>query len=192
MAADGRELAIKIQYPGVAKSIDSDLNNLAGLLRMARILPVEIDISEILAEAKRQLRQEADYRAGSRAASSATGLVADEPDVFVPRVYHDLTTKRVLAMEKATAARSTICAAPSTRSTFATRWGSSCSACSFASSSSFASCRPIRTSPTTSSSPISGRLVLLDFGSVREYSEEFVEKYRQAVSSRDSTRTAGP
>ena len=66
VSADGRELALKIQYPGVARSIDSDLDNLAGLLRMARVLPVEIDISEILTEAKRQLKQEADYECEAR------------------------------------------------------------------------------------------------------------------------------
>ena len=101
VAEDGRELAVKIQYPGVAKSIDSDLDNLAGVLRMARILPVEIDISEILAEAKRQLRQEADYELEAEHLERYRALVADQPDVFVPRVYPDLTTKRVLAMERA-------------------------------------------------------------------------------------------
>ncbi|MFQ5418606.1 MAG: AarF/UbiB family protein, partial [Myxococcota bacterium] len=42
VTADGDPIALKIQYPGVARSIDSDVNNLAALLRMTRILPVEI------------------------------------------------------------------------------------------------------------------------------------------------------
>ena len=54
---DGRELALKIQYPGVAKSIDSDVDNMALFMRMANILPVEIDIDGIVEETKRQLRQ---------------------------------------------------------------------------------------------------------------------------------------
>ena len=62
MTTDGRELALKIQYPGVSKSIDSDVDNLASVLRLSRLLPGDLDLSGVLAEAKRQLRQEADYR----------------------------------------------------------------------------------------------------------------------------------
>ena len=61
VAVDGRELALKIQYPGVARSIESDVNNVAALLRLSRLLPGGLDVSGIVAEAKRQLRQEADY-----------------------------------------------------------------------------------------------------------------------------------
>ena len=64
LTTDGRDLALKIQYPGVARAIDSDVNNLASMLRMTRVLPVDVDISEIVAEAKRQLKQEADYQRG--------------------------------------------------------------------------------------------------------------------------------
>ena len=58
---DGRDLALKIQYPGVAKSINSDVDNMAMLMRLINLLPNEIDISSIIKEAKRQLHQEADY-----------------------------------------------------------------------------------------------------------------------------------
>jgi len=60
---DGRDLASKIQYPGVRKSISSDVNNLATLLRLSGLLPSTLDIAPLLLEAKRQLRQEADYQA---------------------------------------------------------------------------------------------------------------------------------
>ena len=59
VSSDGRELALKIQYPGVARSIDSDVDNLATALRMSRILPGEIDFEPLIVEAKRQLRDEA-------------------------------------------------------------------------------------------------------------------------------------
>jgi predicted unusual protein kinase regulating ubiquinone biosynthesis (AarF/ABC1/UbiB family) len=101
VTSDGREAALKIQYPGVARSIDSDVDNLASLLRLTRILPVEVDISEIVGEAKRQLRQEADYQLEAEHMKRYRALVADEPGVRVPRVYQDLTTRRVLAMERA-------------------------------------------------------------------------------------------
>ena len=58
---DGRDLAMKIQYPGVARSVSSDVDNLGMLLRMSRLLPVELDVGPLLDEIKRELRREADY-----------------------------------------------------------------------------------------------------------------------------------
>ena len=57
----GEDLAIKVQYPGVRNSIDSDVDNVATLLRLSGLLPRELDISPLLGEAKRQLHEEADY-----------------------------------------------------------------------------------------------------------------------------------
>jgi predicted unusual protein kinase regulating ubiquinone biosynthesis (AarF/ABC1/UbiB family) len=100
VAADGRELALKIQYPGVARSIDSDVDNVAALLRLSRLLPVELDVSGIVAEAKRQLRQEADYLVEAESLRRYRALVADDPQLVVPRAHADLTTRRVLAMDR--------------------------------------------------------------------------------------------
>jgi len=100
-AADGRRLALKVQYPGVARSIDSDVDNVAALLRLAKLLPVELDVSGLVVEAKRQLRQEADYLAEAASLRRYRALVADEPALTVPAVHDDLTTRRVLAMDLA-------------------------------------------------------------------------------------------
>ncbi len=99
IAADGRELALKIQYPGVAKSIDSDVNNLGTVLSVARILPGDFDTREILAEVKRQLHQEADYLAEARYIGRYRARVAGESQLLVPRVHDDLTRPHVLAMD---------------------------------------------------------------------------------------------
>jgi predicted unusual protein kinase regulating ubiquinone biosynthesis (AarF/ABC1/UbiB family) len=96
---DGRDLALKIQYPGVAKSIDSDVDNMAALLRLAQLLPSELDFSTLLTEAKRQLRQEADYAQEAEYLRAYRDLVADDPRFVVPRVHDDLTTRHVLAMD---------------------------------------------------------------------------------------------
>jgi predicted unusual protein kinase regulating ubiquinone biosynthesis (AarF/ABC1/UbiB family) len=98
-ARDGRDLALKIQYPGVAKSITSDVDNVAALLRMANVLPLGIDVRGIASEAKRQLQQESDYVAEGRFLERYAGLVADDPDLRVPRVHWDFTTPRVMAMD---------------------------------------------------------------------------------------------
>jgi hypothetical protein len=96
---EGRELALKIQYPGVARSIDSDVDNLASALRLTRILPGELDFSAILDEAKRQLRDEADYRLEAEHLRRYRSLLADEPDDVVPGVEDALTTESILAMD---------------------------------------------------------------------------------------------
>ena len=96
---DGRELALKIQYPGVASSIDSDVDNLATALQLARILPGKLDFSEILVEAKRQLHDESDYELEADHLAHYRSLFEGDPDVEVPGVHRDLTRKNVLAMD---------------------------------------------------------------------------------------------
>jgi predicted unusual protein kinase regulating ubiquinone biosynthesis (AarF/ABC1/UbiB family) len=96
---DGRELALKIQYPGVGRSIASDIDNVAVLLRLFNLLPVGLDVGAIATEAKRQLAQEADYVSEARFLERYARLVADEPMLLVPRVHWDLTTPRVMAMD---------------------------------------------------------------------------------------------
>ncbi len=99
VASDGRVMALKIQYPGVAKSIDSDVDNLAMFLNMARLLPRELDVSDIIDEAKRQLRQEADYLTEAANLERYHELLADDDRFIIPRVHRDFSTKRVLAMD---------------------------------------------------------------------------------------------
>jgi len=99
VTADGREVALKIQYPGVARSIDSDVDNLASVLRLSRLLPGQIDLSVLLAEAKRQLRQEADYRSEAAHLRRYARLLSGEAAFVVPGVHDDLTTPHVLAMD---------------------------------------------------------------------------------------------
>jgi predicted unusual protein kinase regulating ubiquinone biosynthesis (AarF/ABC1/UbiB family) len=99
VARDGRVMALKIQYPGVAKSIDSDVDNLAMFLNMARVLPRELDVSDIVEEAKRQLRQEADYHTEAANLERYRALLADDDRFIVPRVHRDFSTQRILAMD---------------------------------------------------------------------------------------------
>ena len=95
---DGRELAIKVQYPGVAESIDADVDNVATLLKMSGALPRGLDIAPLLAEAKRQLAEETDYIREGRQMTLFGRLLADTPDVVVPDLDPGLSKSRVLAM----------------------------------------------------------------------------------------------
>ncbi|WP_062227580.1 ABC1 kinase family protein [Aureimonas frigidaquae] len=95
---DGRDLAIKIQYPGVRDSIDADVDNVATLLRVSGILPPTLDIAPLLAEAKTQLHEETDYRRES-AQMEAYGRHLSGNDAFVvPVPAPDFTTDNALAM----------------------------------------------------------------------------------------------
>ncbi len=179
VAADGRHLALKIQYPGVARSIDSDVTNLAGLLRMARILPVEVDISEIVAEAKRQLKQEADYEREAQHLMRYRKLVANEASVSVPRVHDDYTTKHVLAMDRAVGRPIEELRSPEYPQNLRDELGTALQRLMFRELFEF---RFMQTDPNFANylfHPASGHLVLLDFGSAREFPGEFVELYAQ-------------
>jgi predicted unusual protein kinase regulating ubiquinone biosynthesis (AarF/ABC1/UbiB family) len=95
---DGRRLAIKIQYPGVRRSIDSDVDNVAALLRLLPILPAGVRFDPLLEEAKRQLHEEANYRREAEHIRQFSSLLGGDPDFLLPEVLDELTTENVLAM----------------------------------------------------------------------------------------------
>ena len=98
MTPDGRDLAVKVQYPGVRDSIDADIDNVATLLRISGLLPKEIDLAPLLAEAKRQLHEEADYAREAAQMTRFGALLADSPGYVVPVVDDEFSTDQVLAM----------------------------------------------------------------------------------------------
>ena len=94
----GRDLAIKIQYPDIAGSIDSDVENANLLLRASGLLPRHIDIKPLLAEAKLQLHDEANYiREAAYLEKYANALKGDDRFI-VPEVLPELSTPNILAM----------------------------------------------------------------------------------------------
>lgn len=96
---DGRDLVIKIQYPGVRASIDSDVGNVGTLLKLSGLVPASIDTAPLLAEARRQLHEEADYEREAANLARFGMLLADAGDYLVPALHQDLTTRNVLAMD---------------------------------------------------------------------------------------------
>lgn len=96
---DGRWLAVKVQYPGIVNSIDSDVDNVASLLRLSGLLPKALDLTPLLAEAKAQLHAETDYQREAEAMSRYQALVGASSDLAVPGVEAEYSTARVLAMQ---------------------------------------------------------------------------------------------
>jgi aarF domain-containing kinase len=97
---DGTEVAIKIQYPGVAESIESDLQNLKRLVNMTNILPPGLFIDQIIRVASQELAAECDYLSEAAHQIKYRDLVLADPilskHVNVPIVYPALSTSRVL------------------------------------------------------------------------------------------------
>jgi predicted unusual protein kinase regulating ubiquinone biosynthesis (AarF/ABC1/UbiB family) len=175
--ADGRELALKVQYPGVARSISSDVENMVTLLRASRIMPADFKIDALAAEAKRQLTQEADYLQEAGWLQRFGALVEDEPRFRVPRVHEDLTTRRVLAMDYMPGAPLAVLERPETPQQRRDRVGGMLYHLLFRELFEFG---VMQTDPNFGNyllDPGSGDLVLLDFGSAIEYPPAFTALY---------------
>ncbi|MCQ8895564.1 AarF/ABC1/UbiB kinase family protein [Limnobacter humi] len=99
ISLDGQPLAVKIQYPGVRESIDSDIDNVASILRFTGLVPDTLDIRELLQEAKKQLHEEADYQREADCLEQFRMAMGDWPHCAIPGIHRDLSTRRILAMD---------------------------------------------------------------------------------------------
>ena len=94
----GKALAIKVQYPGVKNSIDSDINNVAGLLKISGLIPSQMDLTPIIEEGRKQLHEEADYIREAEFMTRFGKALVDNPNFEVPSYYPEYSTDKVLAM----------------------------------------------------------------------------------------------
>lgn len=100
---DGREVAVKVQYPGVEKTVDQDLKNLKLLLKtlgsIARdVMRQKVDVDTIYKELEVRLKEELDYLLEARNMALFGKSFADDPDIVVPAVLEELSSRRVLTM----------------------------------------------------------------------------------------------
>ncbi|MDP5030876.1 AarF/ABC1/UbiB kinase family protein [Paraglaciecola sp.] len=91
-------LAIKIQYPGIKQSIDSDVDNVATLINMTGLLPKKLNLTPLLIEAKKQLHDEANYVLEGQRLAQYAQIVADDDAFLMPRLAPALSSDVVLAM----------------------------------------------------------------------------------------------
>lgn len=96
---DGDKLAVKVQYPGVRKSIDSDVDNVGTLLKMVGLIPESVDYKGLLDEAKRQLHDEADYLREAKFAQRYHHALSGHTHFVVPKIIQQSSSDSVLAME---------------------------------------------------------------------------------------------
>uniref|UniRef100_A0A673BRC4 Atypical kinase COQ8A, mitochondrial n=1 Tax=Sphaeramia orbicularis TaxID=375764 RepID=A0A673BRC4_9TELE len=93
---DGREVAMKIQYPGVAKSIDSDVNNIMTVLSLSNALPEGLFPEHLVEVMSRELALECDYIREAKCAKKFQELLKGHPFFYVPDVIDELSSRRVL------------------------------------------------------------------------------------------------
>jgi len=178
---DGRDLAIKIQYPGVRRSIDSDVDNVATLLRISGLLPGSLNIEPLLREAKRQLHAEADYLREADHLCRYGALLADADEFLLPEVHRELTTGSILAMSRVDGVGiESLGDAPQAERDRVVRL---LLALLLRELFEF---RLVQTDPNFANyryDRAAGRLILLDLGATRPYPEVTVEAYRRLMTA---------
>ncbi|CAD6573830.1 MAG: hypothetical protein ASARMPRED_006329 [Alectoria sarmentosa] len=100
LKSSGQRVAVKVQYPGVADSIDSDLSNLSMLLTASRLLPKGLFLDKTIANARIELGWECDYVREAEMGQRFRALLADEKDIFhVPIIIPEASGPQVLTAE---------------------------------------------------------------------------------------------
>ncbi|MEO1536173.1 MAG: AarF/ABC1/UbiB kinase family protein [Pseudomonadota bacterium] len=173
---DGREIALKVQYPGIAQSIDSDVSNVGRLIKLSGMLPPGLELAPFLEEAKAQLHDEADYVKEASFLQRFEALLTDDDRFVLPGFVPEMSSPRVLAMTFVDAQPIEVVeSAPqdvkdrvahelialTLKELFTFRW--------------------MQTDPNFANyryQPDTGKVVLLDFGATREIPEPIIEAYR--------------
>jgi predicted unusual protein kinase regulating ubiquinone biosynthesis (AarF/ABC1/UbiB family) len=83
---DGREVAVKVQYPGAGPALLSDLNQLSRLARLFTVLQPGLDIKPLVVELKDRVAEELDYQLEAKATRAFARAYRGDPDICVPRV----------------------------------------------------------------------------------------------------------
>jgi predicted unusual protein kinase regulating ubiquinone biosynthesis (AarF/ABC1/UbiB family) len=96
---DGDEVVVKVQYPGVAEAVDSDLRSATLLLPLIKRLAPGLDARPLFAELRERIGEELDYELEAQHQRRVERLFRGHPFIAVPRVRTDLSTRRVLVSE---------------------------------------------------------------------------------------------
>lgn len=176
---DGREIAMKIQYPGVAESIHSDINNLMSVLKMSVALPGGLFADSSLEVLQRELAWECDYKREAECAKKFRSLLEGDEYFQVPEVIDELSGRRVLAMELVQGVPLDGCVDldQETRNQIGFNILQLCLRELF-------EFRFMQTDPNWSNffyNADTNKVILLDFGACRGYPESFTDDYIQVV-----------
>lgn len=96
--SDGTELVLKVQYPGVAQAIDTDLSLVTQLLRVSKVVPMTREFEEWLDEVRLMMHREVNYRQEMETTRLFHSYLNADPRYIVPRIYSDYCTNTILCM----------------------------------------------------------------------------------------------
>ncbi|KAM4565758.1 atypical kinase COQ8B, mitochondrial isoform 2-T2 [Odontesthes bonariensis] len=176
---DGREIAMKIQYPGVAESIQSDIDNIMSVMRMSVAMPEGLFADSSLEVLQRELAWECDYKREAQCAKKFRSLLEGDNYFRVPEVIDELSGRRVLAMELVQGVPLDRCVDldQETRNQICFNILQLCLRELF-------EFRFMQTDPNWSNffyNSETNKVILLDFGACRDYQEDFTDDYIEVV-----------
>jgi predicted unusual protein kinase regulating ubiquinone biosynthesis (AarF/ABC1/UbiB family) len=99
LAGDGREVAVKVQYPGVASAVRADLQNLEMIMRLLKRMTPGMDVKAIAEEIRERIAEELDYELEAQNQRSLARIFAGHPFIVVPEVVGSLSRERVMVSE---------------------------------------------------------------------------------------------
>jgi predicted unusual protein kinase regulating ubiquinone biosynthesis (AarF/ABC1/UbiB family) len=105
VAPDGRELAVKLQYPDMQSAVEADLRQLKVLFAIRRRFDHAIDTTEIAEEIGARLREELDYKREAKHVALYRAMLGSRKDIRVPEVWPELSTGRLLTLDWLTGRR---------------------------------------------------------------------------------------
>jgi len=178
---DGTAVAVKVQYPGVAKSIDSDINNLISLVSVLAILPKGLFLDNIAKHMRQELREECDYAREANCGQKMKQILSGYSEYYVPTVYPDNSSDQVLVAELISGLTIDNCVSlPQNTRNFIAE-----SILKLVLRELFLH-RFMQTDPNWANflyNPDTEKIGLLDFGATREYKPEFVNTYFKIIDS---------
>lgn len=182
LGSSGEKVAVKIQFPGVADSINSDLDNLGILLNATKLLPKGLYLNKTIDNARLELGWECDYEREAHCALRYRELLRGEEDVFVaPNVHLEACGKQVLTMDFMDGVGVTRVKSftQEQRDWIGTQIMRLCLR-------EITEFKFMQTDPNWTNflyNAQRNKLVLLDFGASREYPEAFVREYVQLLDA---------
>ncbi|KAG0373961.1 hypothetical protein BGX24_011022 [Mortierella sp. AD032] len=178
--ATGMPVAVKVQYPGVAASIDSDLANIKTLVLMSSLLPRGMYLDNTIKVAQRELGWETDYLREAECIEEFGKLLKDDPDFAVPRLVREASGPMVLTMEWMQG--ETMMQAMQTRDQAARdRIGTAIMSLCLRELFDF---QYMQTDPNWTNflyNPVTTKLELLDFGATRGFEQRFTSLYLKTI-----------
>jgi predicted unusual protein kinase regulating ubiquinone biosynthesis (AarF/ABC1/UbiB family) len=98
-ASGGVEVAVKVQYPGVASAVRADLQNLDMIMRLLKRMTPSLDVKAVTTEIRERIAEELDYELEAQNQRSLARIFRGHPFIAVPEVVSELSRERVLVTE---------------------------------------------------------------------------------------------